>query len=760
MNILRSFTETVVTTPTDTFPISFEYDEKYDAVHVFLNDVAVEDLGYTVSQVNAVTLKVEPAIPEGTVRIERETDIDKMKYIFDAGALFIDQNVDADFKQIVHSQQEVRDGFIKLRGDVLPLVHGLQEALQQAQEASEAAQEAADAAEEAAQVARSADKIIDSSGLTQQDINDRLAITYPTAVGLVGKPNLKDADVIYVQSYSNIFDGGDGYYRVSADTTTVADGAYVIRINPNLIATMLNTTGSVDVARFGAVMNADVGPFIEKAFKYFRDVCLTKPYKLNTVVGIPNQNNYSKNVYYLRGLGDPEITVDCPSAVFTSASAKLDPTSTVNKFTAKIDVSNISFIGTTVANSVVFNGDRLYNINVHHNNFKGNITIFKAYVKREVGRQYTQSVSINHNHLTGVYRVIESDKSYNLDFSYNMCEACIGGIYVGVDAPWDPNNISLTIHRNLWEGSGMLLKTNGGIIGGTISANYFENNTFNDAGIEKCLISINRTGTGAGYASGLVISGNTFSGNGAIPDFVDVRYVNQSTESSSTSKTANVKPVVFIGNWSNSYLMTNFAGALLINNRCSNRNTMFNAYSPQEGRVTFASGYLDKPLSSMLSGNLLNLITLDTRPCFTAGYINTNFKTTFDVNVLFKTSGGINTASCSFKLDVFVYTPLGAGTPPKSNLKAVMSAFMQSDTNDIISTGVNETMKSVIGATPTMAVVNNGDGTYGIRLSPFTNASSPNWGAITSARIEYTYQGTLIASHTSTYSTANLLTIT
>ena len=77
MNTLRSFTETVVTTPTDTFPISFEYDEKYDAVHVFLNDVAVEDLGYTVSQVNAVTLKVEPAILEGTVRIERETDIDK-----------------------------------------------------------------------------------------------------------------------------------------------------------------------------------------------------------------------------------------------------------------------------------------------------------------------------------------------------------------------------------------------------------------------------------------------------------------------------------------------------------------------------------------------------------------------------------------------------------------------------------------------------------------------------------------------------------
>ncbi|WDS49595.1 tailspike protein [Acinetobacter phage F70-K44] len=174
MNTLRSFTETVVTTPTDTFPISFEYDEKYDAVHVFLNDVAVEDLGYTVSQVNAVTLKVEPAIPEGTVRIERETDIDKMKYIFDAGALFIDQNVDADFRQIVHSQQEVRDGFIKLRGDVLPLVHGLQEALKQAQEASQSAQEAAEAAAEAAAQSRSAENVIDANGLNQQEINNNL----------------------------------------------------------------------------------------------------------------------------------------------------------------------------------------------------------------------------------------------------------------------------------------------------------------------------------------------------------------------------------------------------------------------------------------------------------------------------------------------------------------------------------------------------------------------------------------------------------
>ncbi|ARQ94869.1 tail fiber protein [Acinetobacter phage WCHABP5] len=209
MNILRSFTETVVTTPTDIFPISFEYDEKYDAVHVFLNDVAVEDLGYTVSQVNAVTLKIEPAIPDGTVRIERETDIDKMKYIFDAGALFIDQNVDADFRQIVHSQQEVRDGFIKLRGDVLPLVHGLQEALQQAQEASEAAQEAANAAEVAASQTQYYLKYFNPEIVYPKNARimlDNGDIVRSTVVNNTSNPNVDMTGWVKVNSVSQIFD--------------------------------------------------------------------------------------------------------------------------------------------------------------------------------------------------------------------------------------------------------------------------------------------------------------------------------------------------------------------------------------------------------------------------------------------------------------------------------------------------------------------------------------------------------------------------
>ncbi|WIS40047.1 non-contractile tail fiber protein [Acinetobacter phage vB_Ab4_Hep4-M] len=277
MNTLRSFTETVVTTPTDTFPISFEYDEKYDAVHVFLNDVAVGDLGYIVSQVNAVTLKVEPAIPEGIVRIERETNIDKMKYIFDAGALFIDQNVDADFRQIVHSQQEVRDGFIKLRGDVLPLVHGLQEALQQAQEASEAAQEAAESAQDAA-------KSVQGTIQSYDSVADLIAIT-----------DMVDGDVVNVKSYYKGLNKGGGIFVYDSTKAAINNGGTIIN------GWVRELTGIVNVFMFGAKGFTDTEPNIndtvpiQRAIDVMRDVYIPEgKFKCNLVFN---------NSFTLRGAG-------------------------------------------------------------------------------------------------------------------------------------------------------------------------------------------------------------------------------------------------------------------------------------------------------------------------------------------------------------------------------------------------------------------------------------------------------------------------
>lgn len=174
-----SYTEHVVTTPATDFGIGFkDYGEDSDTIKVTVDDVLATEAGYTVFRKNAMTIALEPAVTSGVVRLQRETNIDASFYSFTAGAKFVAANIDANFEQILHSQQETRDGFDKLYADVIPLVTGLEEALEQADAASKAAQEAAEAAEEAAQVSRSASQVIDSSGLTQQDINDVLGVKF------------------------------------------------------------------------------------------------------------------------------------------------------------------------------------------------------------------------------------------------------------------------------------------------------------------------------------------------------------------------------------------------------------------------------------------------------------------------------------------------------------------------------------------------------------------------------------------------------
>ncbi|NUF10360.1 hypothetical protein [Acinetobacter oleivorans] len=557
---------------------------------------------------------------------------------------------------------------------------------------------------------------------------------------------------------TNPYEGGGTFVVVAKDDLLANDGT-IFNSSDTDKAYLRLYDGDVDIAWFGARRGEDASPYIEKALRVSKSIVIRNSYTLETICGIPQQTNYAETVTVIRGENQATLIVNCPEgAVFTSDTAKLNPNSTKNLYTGKIDVSGINFIGTTVSNSVIFNGDRLYNIDIHNNNFKGNVTIIKAYLKREAGRQYTQSTSIFKNHLVNVYRVIETDKAYNFDFSYNMCESCISGIYIGVDAPYDPSGISVTINRNLWEGSGLLLKSNGGIIAGSISKNYFEGNVYHEATTEKCLIYINRNGVGAGYSGGLSIENNLFSGTSSIPDYVDVRVLGQSTESTSTSKSANVRPPIFIGNWSNSYLLTNMAQATLINNKCANREKMLNAYSPQEARVTYFSGYMSKQLANILTDKKLSLLKVDTSAVHAVSSSQSTFKTTLDVVVYFKTVGVVGTAMVTFKLDLFIFEPIGisSGNVPKANLKAVMYNFMQSSENDKIT--ADQSMFTPI-TNPVLDVVDNLDGTYTLEISSFTNKLSPNWGNVSELRIEYTAQSTLIASHTGTYSAANLLTI-
>lgn len=567
--------------------------------------------------------------------------------------------------------------------------------------------------------------VVDGS-LSQRTINKGLE----SIADLSTINNPKDGLRVYVKSYFPNLAMGGGWFVYDSSQAAVNNGGTVID------GWVRQYSGDVDVSWFGAVQDADASPFIESALKISKSVVIRGNYTLETICGIPDQNNYSDTVIRIRGENQATLTVNCPAgAVFTSASAKAAPTNPANIYTSKINVSGLNFIGTTISNSVIFNGDRLYNMYIHHNNFKGSLTIIKAYLKRLASKQYTQSADISYNHLAQVYRVIETDRAYNFSFEFNACENCIGGMYIGVDAPHDPSGMSISIFRNLWEAGGLILKSNGGIVAGSVSKNYFETNNIADAAIDKCQIYISRAGAGAGYSSGLVFDSNFFSGSASVTGYTDVRLINNPDISLSDTKNALSMPAVFIGNWSENERLTNNTSAILIGNRCNSRASMLNAYTAQEARVSFVSGHLTKPVTS----TPVRFMTINTTPCLVDGTTSANFKASMDVMLHFQTVGGINTATVGFKLDLMVFTSYGiGGTPPKAGLKATMSGFVQSDGSDKVTDTVN--MRSVISS-PTLDVLDNGDGTYHLDLGAFANYSFPNWGGMTNVRVTYNMQG-------------------
>ena len=196
MNELKSYTEYAVSTPTADFVIGFDFNYGEDAVNVTVDDVPATEAGYTVVYLNETTIRLSPSVPSGVVRLQRETDIDQTDHAYRAGAKFIAQTMDENFEQLRHSQQEVRDGFVKLAEDTYEIIDTLNEVGQSAQDAADAAEVAAELANNAAaqvndkvsyedfnnkphnaMLARDAasahptSSILDASGETQQQVN-------------------------------------------------------------------------------------------------------------------------------------------------------------------------------------------------------------------------------------------------------------------------------------------------------------------------------------------------------------------------------------------------------------------------------------------------------------------------------------------------------------------------------------------------------------------------------------------------------------
>lgn len=150
INELKSYTEYNVNTPTSVFTIGFQYEYNVDGINVYVDDVEATAAGYTVQHDSQGTVTLTPAVPSGVVRLARETNIDTSAHTFSAGAKFTAGNMDENFQQIRHAQQEVRDGVSKLSDDTYEIIDTLQVVGQVAQDAADAAEQAAQVANEVA----------------------------------------------------------------------------------------------------------------------------------------------------------------------------------------------------------------------------------------------------------------------------------------------------------------------------------------------------------------------------------------------------------------------------------------------------------------------------------------------------------------------------------------------------------------------------------------------------------------------------------
>lgn len=192
INELKSYTEYNVNAPTSVFTIGFQYEHNVDHVNVYVDGVEAIAAGYTIQHDSQGTVTLTPAVPSGVVRLIRETAIDTSAHTFSAGAKFTAGNMDENFQQIRHSQQEVRDGFNKVSTDVYKRMDGFDGAIESAQDAAKRAKADASVAQEAANTVNtiivggkvSANNVIDAGGRSQQAINlDRINIKDYGAIG-------------------------------------------------------------------------------------------------------------------------------------------------------------------------------------------------------------------------------------------------------------------------------------------------------------------------------------------------------------------------------------------------------------------------------------------------------------------------------------------------------------------------------------------------------------------------------------------------
>lgn len=308
LNEQESSVEYNVSTSTNIFPITFK-TYPGDNIHVTLDGKPLSEHGvaYDVN-LNSNTVYTSTGIV-GTVRVYRETDIDQNKHTFSSGAVFNAKNMDANFEQIRHAQQEVRTDFNYLEYNTLGVVEAAKEATDRANEIADEVEGLLEAEithnklrGRSVSGAHPASAILDG-GKNQHNINLPI-INYvnPKVFGAVGDGISDDTQAIkacfnFMLANGAIFyDYSESSYLFTSDVTVEAPNKTVnIQTNCKLVSdtSILRIRGAVE----------EIGTITTTANKGSKTITSSISVNAGDVIAIHNtvNNSFFNNAFAGRG---------------------------------------------------------------------------------------------------------------------------------------------------------------------------------------------------------------------------------------------------------------------------------------------------------------------------------------------------------------------------------------------------------------------------------------------------------------------------
>lgn len=452
-------------------------------------------------------------------------------------------------------------------------------------------------------------------------------------------------------------------------------------------------------------------------------------YYISGVLGFPTVKNTDDKVMTITS-DKANVYVEGGEALYTSARSLTKPTSIENLYTAKIFATNTNYIGVG-SDSIIFNGDRLYNVIVKGNGFKSIKKVVHSYRKKISSlypNGYLQSFWMLDNHFAQCHRIIDAKHGFNIKFNDNLCENNYGGLYI--DGPGDPALTQFRCTDNLFEGGGLFLKL-GAILGGSIHNNYLEGNTLEDASTLKCHMDLRKI-SGGGSHSGLSINGNTFGATTA--QQTDMEWVDIRLEPF-YSTAGLVAPPTMENNWSNSYqIVTHGAIQTAVGNGGSagvHKNAQMGIpTSPATAGVSFERSAKEYLATSHLTNNEFTISEIsvsDIKRFIPFGVSRRSHTAELIILAQNMSSGAVCLGASTFKILLVIQAPLGGGNIDDVYIGGSLISFAEIPDNSLFDDRYNSTFKKHF-TNPSIRLVKNGD-IYQIKASGYSAISVPNYGS-------------------------------